>query len=75
MGWDFSLVLILFKYRKFLRYPSCLAIRAGRDLGRNETLGGEIRSISVQNGLTSTGGGQHSEEEGRSSLIQGLGSY
>ena len=74
-------VLILIKYRKFIWYPSCLAIRTGRDLGRNETLDGEMRSVSVQNGLTSTDGGQRtsepterpSDEEGRSSLYPRLG--
>lgn len=76
-----TIVLILIKYRKFIRYPSCLAIRVDRDLGRVEAQNGERMSVSVQDGPTSTYGGQRtseptdkpSDEEGGGSLYPRLG--
>ena len=64
LGFGVSLVagttgLVLIKYRKFLMYPSCLAIRAGRDLGQIEAQNGRRRSVSVQSSPTSMNGGHH----------------
>ena len=74
-------VLVLIKYRKFLRYPSCLAIRAGRDLGQIEAQNGRRRSVSVQSSPTSIIGGHHTpkptdvpcDEDGESNLYPKLG--
>ena len=73
--------VIMIRYRNFLRYPSCLAIRASRDLSQIEAQNCGERSVPAQKGLTSTDGGQRtpeptdvpSDDEGTSNLYPRLG--
>ena len=87
VGWNSSWGWVLFTignnslYMKCIRYPSCLAIRVDRDLGRVEAQNGERMSVFVQNGPTSTNRGQPtheqtqkpSDDEGRYDLYPRLG--
>ena len=74
-------IVIMIRYRNFLRYPSCLAIRASRDLSQIEAQNCGERSVPAQKGLTSTDGGQRtpeptdvpSDDEGTSNLYPRLG--
>ena len=71
----------MIRYRNFLRYSSCIAIRASRDLGQIKAPNCGERSVPSQKGLTSTDGGQRtpkqtdvpSDDEGTSNLYPRLG--
>ena len=57
-----AIIVIMIRYRNFLRYSSCLAIRASRDLSQIEARNCGERSVPAQKGLTSTDGGQRTPE-------------